>query len=295
MRTRSVFAFLILVFVLVASPCSAASTAKNAPRAAIVLASFGSTVQTARDAEAAFVEATRKRYPQIRVELANTARIVMKKNKEQGVAIPSLFRVLADLADEGYDTIAVQSLQLIPGAEFDGVAAVASAQAGLPKGIKKISIGNALLASNEDCQKVAAALLASLPKERKTNEPVIFVGHGTHHGVGGMVYPALQWRLAQLDSRVFVSTIEGVPSRDETLQTLGAPGNKNAAVWVAPLLTLAGDHAVNDLYGADDDSWKSVLTQKGWQVKQSFTPLLNVPGVRDVFFAHLDDALKEIQ
>jgi sirohydrochlorin cobaltochelatase len=229
------------------------------------------------------------------VTLANTARMVMAKNAKNGIAVPSLFRALADLADEGYTHVAVQSLHLIPGAEFDGISSVAKAQEGLPKGLEKISVGASLMASNEDCEKVASALIGSLPKERKAGEPVVFVGHGTHHGVGGMAYPALQWHAANRDAKIFISTIEGTPDRKTTLKALGKPAAKKNVLWIAPLLGLAGDHAVNDLYGDEDDSWKSVLTGEGWQVKEAFTPLYAVPAIREIWFAHLDAALEALK
>lgn len=276
------------------SPVPSAGAADSAPKTAIVLASFGSTVKEARDVEAAFVREAQKRYPENRVILANTARIVMAKNAKEGILVPSLFKALADLADEGCGNVVVQSLQLIPGAEFEGMAAVAKAQENLPKGLANITVGASLLASNEDCEAAAAALAASLPKERKANEPVIFVGHGTHHGIGGMVYPALQWHMANRDAKLFISTIEGTPDQEATLKALGKPADKNAVVWVAPLLGLAGDHAVNDLYGDEEDSWKSVLTKEGWQVKEAFTPLYAIPAIRDIWFAHLDAALASL-
>lgn len=286
-----------LVCFLMISPFAHASgdtEKKTAPKPAVVLASFGSTVKEARDAEAAFVSETEKRYPGIRVVLANTARVVMRKNAEEGIKIPSLYRALADLADEGYTHVAVQSLQIIPGAEFEGAAAIAKAQENLPKGLAAVSLGAPLLASNEDCERAVDALIASLPKARKASEPVIFVGHGTHHGIGGMIYPALQWHMAQRDPKIFVSTLEGAPDQKETLKAMGKPAAKNAAVWLAPLLGLAGEHAANDLYGDEDDSWKSVLTKEGWAVKDSFAPLYGIPGIRAIWFAHLDAALAEL-
>lgn len=295
MPSRS-FLFLCATAAVLLAPFSPtnAFASRNAPKTAIVLASFGSTVTEARDVEAAFVRETEKRYAGTRVVLANTARMVMAKNAKAGIRVPSLFRVMADLADEGYTHVAVQSLHVLPGAEFDGMRAVAEAQENLPKGIARVSVGAPLLASTEDCGNVAAALIASLPRERKTSDPAIFVGHGTHHGIGNMVYPALQWHLTRLDPTVFVSTIEGTPDQETTFALLGKAPGKNASVWIAPLLGLAGDHAVNDLYGDEDDSWKSLLTGKGWQVKESFTPLLSIPALRDIWFAHLDAAIEAL-
>ncbi len=297
---RSSFsAFLLAVALFAAVPLSgaraSAPSSENAPRrTAIVLASFGSTVKEAREVEAAFVRETEKRYPGARVVLANTARIVMKKNAKAGIHVPSLFRALADLADEGFTHVAVQGMQIIPGEEFEGLAAVARAQENLPKGIASISVGAPLLASNEDCEKAAKALIAALPKERKQSEPVIFVGHGTSHGTGGMVYPALQWHMARQAPKIYISTIEGTPAQDDTLAILGDAGKGKPVVWVAPLLALAGDHAVNDLFGDADDSWKGALTRRGWQVREAFVPLYTIPAIRDIWFAHLDAALAEL-
>ena len=295
MSSRLLFTLFTAVFIFFAPVLSASASSTHdanvPPRLAIVLASFGSTVKEAQDVEAAFVQETKKRYPEARVVLANTARIVMAKNAKAGIHVPSLFRALADLADEGYTHVAVQSIQVLPGAEFDGIATVALAQEGLPKGLTKVSVGTSLLASNEDLEKAADALLATLPKDRKAQDPVIFVGHGTHHGPGGMVYPALQWHLSMRDAKIFISTIEGTPDQETTLKILGKAPDKNSRIWVAPLLALAGDHAVNDLYGDEDDSWKNILSKQGWQVKESFQPLLAMPGLQEIWFAHLDAAL----
>jgi sirohydrochlorin cobaltochelatase len=265
-----------------------------APRPLIVLASFGSTDADAQKAQEAFHQAAVERYAPIPVRLAVTARLVQRTLKDRGQEAPSLFRVLADVSDEGYTHVAVQSIQVIAGDEFKGVAAIAAAQAGLPKGIERIALGAPLVASNEDAWALAEALLASLPADRKAGEPVIFVGHGAE-GTGGLSYPALNWHLQARDSAVFISTVEGTPAMEDTLAALPKPaGNAKIRVWLAPLLALAGEHARNDIMGGGDDSWKSTLTAAGYQCMPIEQALLSVPAVRDLWFAHLDEALREL-
>lgn len=263
------------------------------PSFAIVLASFGSTDADAQQVQAAFLKAAQERYAPIPVYMGFTARIVMKKLHEQGKDSTSLFRILADLSDKGYDHIAVQSMQVIAGAEFEGVKQIAMAQKGLPKGFEHVTVGAPLVASNDHAEELAKALIASLPKERKSGEPVVFVGHGAE-GTGGMTYPALNWHLQALDPAVFVSTVEGTPSMDDTLAALPAPGGKKLRVWLAPLLALAGEHARNDIFGSEPDSWKSMITAKGYECMNIEKALLSLPAVRDLWFAHLDEALHEL-
>ena len=62
---------------------------------------------------------------------------------------------------------------------------------GMPKGIEKISVGWPLLTTNEDMQRAAEAVLKNIPQERKKNEAVVLMGHGTHHP-GNVYYPAYE-------------------------------------------------------------------------------------------------------
>lgn len=289
--SRTLFALLLcLVFAV------PAHAAEKPPRFAIVLASFGSTDAKAQATQEAFVKAAQARYPDIPVYVGLTARLVQKKLKEQGKPATSIFRALADVADEGFTHVAVQSLQVIPGEEFEGVQQVAKAQEGLPKGLKRVSVGGPLIASNEDAASLASALLAALPKERKAEDTVIFVGHGSPHGVGGMIYPSLQWHVHQKDKNAFVGTVEGTPSLEETMAALplvvkGKPAPK---VWLVPLLAMAGEHARNDLFGDEPDSWKNIITKSGRECKALRIGLLDIPAVRNIWFAHLDEALAAV-
>ena len=283
----------LLLCIVFAVPLHAA---EKPTRAAIILASFGSTDAKAQDAQENFVKAVQARYPEIPVYLGLTARMVQKKLKAQGKPATSIFRALADAGDEGFTHVAVQSLQVIAGEEFEGVRQVAKAQEGLHKGLQRVSVGAPLIASNDDAASLASALLAALPKERRAEDTVIFVGHGSPHGTGGMIYPALQWHLQQKDKNLFVGTVEGTPSLEQTLAALPPVTKGKAApkVWLVPLLAMAGEHARNDLFGDEPDSWKNILAKSGRECKALRLALFDIPAVRDIWFAHLDEALAAI-
>ncbi len=56
-------------------------------------------------------------------------------------------------------------------------------------------------------------------------------------------------------------TVEGYPSIDDIKTWLKT--KKTKTTWLLPLMSVAGDHAKNDMAGGEDDSWKSILTQAG--------------------------------
>jgi sirohydrochlorin cobaltochelatase len=59
-------------------------------------------------------------------------------------------------------------------------------------------------------------------------------------------------------------------------------------------MIVAGDHAVNDMAGDDDDSWKTILTRQGISV----IPVLKGLGSNDefaqLFVAHIEDAARDM-
>ena len=58
-------------------------------------------------------------------------------------------------------------------------------------------------------------------------------------------------------------------------------------------MTVAGDHTVNDMAGDEPDSWKSILTQKGFAVVPVLQGLGEMDTFADVFVHHLDDTARD--
>ena len=65
----------------------------------------------------------------------------------------------------------------------------------------------------------ARAILASLPPERKKNEAVVLLGHGTRHPAN-IYYLGLQHYLDRIDPLVLVGTVEDVPSLEDARKLL---------------------------------------------------------------------------
>jgi sirohydrochlorin cobaltochelatase len=86
------------------------------------------------------------------------------------------------------------------------------------------------------------------------------MGHGTHHPSNAF-YAALMFQLQLRDPNIFVGTVEGFPDIDDIKKMLLKKNIKKG--YLMPFMSVAGDHAKNDMAGDEEDSWKSVLTKAG--------------------------------
>ncbi len=261
------------------------------PKKGILLVAFGTTVPEARDALDHIGEMAERRFPGLAVRWAYSSRIVREKLAGQGRNFDSPAMALARMMDDGFTHVAVQSLHTIPGEEFHALKQTVDAFSGLPKGMDRVVLGLPLLAEPRDVEECAKAVMASLPPERKKGEAVILMGHGTHHPAN-IYYSGLQYSLNRLDPLVLVGTVEGTPSLDDVRQTL-----KNKAiskVYLQPFMAVAGDHAMNDMAGDEEDSWKSVLAEDGLTCVSVLRGTAEIPAFVDIWLNHLQAALERL-
>ena len=66
--------------------------------------------------------------------------------------------------------------------------------------------------------------------------------------------------MQKLDPNIFVGTVEGWPEIDEIKADLKQRRIKR--VYLMPFMSVAGDHARNDMAGPEQDSWKSMLEKE---------------------------------
>jgi len=292
---RRLTAFILAFLLLACAPPARAGHGDPRPeRTGVLLAAFGTTVPKADAAYKNIQKKIGEAFPGVEVRLCYTSRIVRHKlaSGKKPVRFDSPAEALAKMADEGFTRVAVQSLQTIPGEEFHNLLATAKAFSGMPKGMDKVTVGWPLLATSEDVGKVAEALAAMAPKERKPGEALVFLGHGTKHPAN-IYYPGLQWRLWKADPLAFVGTVEGEPSQDDVLAELAKRGVKK--VWLLPLLAVAGDHAHNDMAGSEDDSWKTALTKAGIEAVPVLKGTADNDALAAVWVDHARQALERLK
>lgn len=259
----------------------------------ILLVAFGTTVEEARPALANIERLVRAAHPDTEVRWAWTARQARAALIREGKSAASPQQALADMAEEGFTHVAVQSFHTIPGAEFHGLLATAKAMEGLPKGLTRITVGLPLLSSTDDAESVAVALKSLLPKERKPGEAVVFLGHGNPHHPAALCYPALQFYLTKADPLAFIGVVEGSPSFDDVAGALAA--RKARTAWLVPLMAVAGDHAHNDMAGDDPESWASQLRERGITPRPVLRGTASSDAVVAIWLRHLDAALEQLK
>lgn len=272
--------------------CTAAIAAgqglKRPDKTGILLVAFGTSIPQAQAAFNNIDQKVKQAYPGIAVRWAYTSSIIRRKLARQGTHYDSPEMALAKMMDEGFTHVAVQSLHTIAGSEFHDLRRNASAFGNMAGGFDKILVGYPLLSTDEDLNRVANAIINNIPGNRKQNEAVVLMGHGTHHPSNAF-YAALMFRLQQTDSNIFVGTVESYPDIDVILKMLKNKKVKKA--WLMPFMSVAGDHARNDLAGNEDDSWKSILAAAGIQCELVLKGTAETDDFVHIWVDHLNVAM----
>ncbi|MBR1558886.1 MAG: sirohydrochlorin cobaltochelatase [Clostridia bacterium] len=228
---------------------------------AIIAVSFGTTHADAEESCIRPVEdALRAAFPEWDVFRAWTSRIIVKRMKARGVDIENEAEALARVRAEGYEKVALVSTHIIPGQEYDRLRACAG----------NAPVSAPLLSDDGDLDWMAGLLGDIARQEGRT---LLLMGHGTEHAANA-TYLRLRERLPKT---VKLACVEGDLGLDGILDDLEAvPGKK---LTLMPLMLVAGDHAKNDLAG-DDDSWRTRLEARGFDIALRLTGLGSIPEVR---------------
>jgi sirohydrochlorin cobaltochelatase len=256
---------------------------------AIVLTAFG-TSTAAADTYRHIETLVRERFPGHDIHWAFTSRIIREKLRREGrQELKDVPRTLRDLKAAGVSRVAVQSLHVVPGEEWQKMVQESRQIPGL-----KVALGKPLLSSGMDRNRVLAALAGTFPDDLRKNA-VVLVGHGSPHPEGEAAYLAFNGLMRSRfpEQNVFLGVIQGNPPGDAALETVRR--SPAGAVVLTPLMVVAGEHVQNDILGEEPDSWKSrLLAQRHYRI-QGITQGL---GYRDevvaVFLDHLEEALAQL-
>ncbi len=283
------FSFIFSLFFLFFSLFSGQTLAQTAKQG-ILLVTFGSSYQQAEKAYELIDQKVKKAFPRTPVYWAYTSKKIRNKLAKEGKQIDSPPLALAKMLEQGFSEVVVQSLHVIPGEEFDYLKQIVNRFAHLPKGFKKISLGKPLLYSSKDVKEVVKKLYPVLPKLNK-EEAFLFMGHGTEHPAD-VYYAGLNYWLQNKDKRLFLATVEGSIELEDILPDLRK--NKIKRIYLMPFMSVAGDHAHNDLAGKEEDSWASTLTKLGFECVPYLKGLGEIESVVDIWVKHLQQAYKEL-
>ena len=255
------------------SEVEAAVKAQKKNNKAILLVAFGSTWQQAFDAFDQTVAAYKSAFPGYDVYLSFSSAICINRaaageNAADGAEIRNYYAPnywLEAFGRAGYEDITVQSLQVIPGEEYGRVVNflkdfgnnVNNTLSNEYLKNVKLHLGTPLMATTDDVDALADALHANFSKY-SSNGIVAFMGHGNPNEYdtysANIRYTQLEEALqAKYGKNYYVGTVD-MEDNFKTqvfarMQANGVQGN----VYCAPLMSVAGDHAHNDMAGDDDE------------------------------------------
>ncbi len=249
---------------------------------ALLLVSFGTTYNETRAKTIDVAVADfRRAFPDYDVFNVFTSRVVkyiLKKRDDYFVY--NLDEVFAHLKENGYRDVLVQSMHIINGFESRLVARKVADEAA---NFDSLKFGTALFSEYDDYIKLIEAIAPTFPA-CDDDSAIVMMGHGTDHPAHA-TYLMLEHLLHSRGHRhVLIGTIEGYPYIEDVIATLRAKNIKK--VTLMPLLIVAGDHALNDLAGAEDDSWKNILLAQNYQVEIVNHGIGELPAIRNIFIEH---------
>ncbi|MCK8600463.1 sirohydrochlorin cobaltochelatase [Desulfoferrobacter suflitae] len=259
---------------------------------AILVVAFGTSVPQAQKAFDHIDRRVKKAFPDTEIRWAYTSRTIRAKLARQGIRLDSPEIALARLMDEAFTHAAVLSLHTIPGIEFHELCRNAKLFGEMSGGFQRILVAPPLLSSQNDLERVAKALIEQIPKTRKPDEPVLFMGHGSKNHPADALYSAMNWIFQDLSPHTYVATVQGHPALIDILPKL--QGKNLGKVYLLPFMAVAGEHARKDMAGEDPESWKSVLTRNGFRCEIMLTGTAEYPEIVEIWLDHLRDAVARL-
>lgn len=256
-----------------------------ADKDAIVVMTFGTTFADNRAKTIdATIEGIKAAHPGVKVVTAYTSHIIIDRvAANEGIKYPTPEEALAQLKAEGYTRVALTTLDVIPGMEYNYKLGVFNSY---KQDFKKMTIGTPLMywqgqeEQADDVTEVLEAFATQFPKTKK-GEGIVMMAHGTPN-IANAYYAVIQEKLQELGyDNVFIETVEGWPSLETIIPKLKA--KKIKKVTIMPFMMVAGDHANNDMAGSEEDSHKSILEKEGIKVEAYIHGLGENEAVRNVF------------
>jgi len=319
MKRCSAVSLLVMVLVLAVSTLTLASGGGHEieRKTAIILASFGTTVPEAVSAITNIHTKIKDAYPGVPVKITFTSNIIRsvwqerraeaQKWLDQGIPeeilyVKNIITTFGELREEGYTDIIVQPTHMFFMEQSHDLASYVNAMRSIrtikPRWMpfQKIALGRPALGTvgseydyHEDLARAMETLAADAALAKEKNAMLVYMGHGNEHWSTG-IYGEAAKKMRELhpDLVTYIGVVEGYPGIDDVARYLSHyDGGK---VILKPFMIVAGDHAVNDMAGDDEESWQSVLTQKGFEVESVLEGLGLNDAFAQIFVDHIKDA-----
>ena len=249
---------------------------------ALLVVSFGTSYPDSRRLSLeAIEEDLRSAFPDRQFFRAWTSSMLIKKLREkEQIEIDTVSEALERILAAGATDLLVQPTHMMRGGEFEKLRGAILAFSGR---FSRLRVGAPLLDSPEDIRALADILESDFC-ERVGGDLLVLMGHGSAVPEGAP-YAALEQAFrADGHDNFHIGTVEYEPGFAPVLAEVRA--RRPRRVWLAPLLVVAGDHALNDMAGEEPDSWASQIAAEGPETKCVLRGLGENPQVRAMYVSH---------
>lgn len=253
---------------------------------ALLLCTFGSTYEESVKTYDAIEKDFKAKYGnEADVYLSFTSRTCVNRVYETtGIDRVQPDYWLEALGKAGYEKVAVQSLHVIPGEEYASLMGTDVKKKFMIEKYPHIQVLKSpnLLNDDDDVEAVAADLYAAYKTDLSDKHNIVlFMGHGNPDGVyqhANDMYTLVEKSLLTKapNKNVFVGTVDygdmlfcpenwksatmNIGDMDDTyiykklVNYVKANGGQNSdyTIYLVPFMSIAGDHAHNDMWGIDD-------------------------------------------
>ena len=279
----------------------------------LLVVSFGTSFNDSRAADIKGIEdALQAAYPDWSVRRAFTAQIIINHvQARDGEKIDNMQQAMDRAVANGVKNLVVQPTHLMHGAEYDEMMEMIDSYRDK---FESVAVAEPLLGEvgadatviNSDKEAVAKAITAAAVKDAGFDSldaaaaektAFVFMGHGTSH-TAKISYSQMQTTMQTLGyDNVFIGTVEGEPEEtacENVIEAVKAAGYTK--VVLRPLMVVAGDHANNDMAGADDDSWLSQFKASGAfeEVDTQISGLGEISDIQQLYIAHTKAAIESL-
>ena len=279
----------------------------------LLVVSFGTSFNDSRVEDIKSIEdALQEANPDWSVRRAFTAQIIINHiQARDGEKIDNMQQAMDRAVANGVKNLVVQPTHLMHGAEYDEMMEMIDSYRDK---FESVAVAEPLLGEvgadaaviNSDKEAVAKAITAAAVKDAGFDSldaaaaektAFVFMGHGTSH-TAKISYSQMQTTMQTLGyDNVFIGTVEGEPEEtacENVIEAVKAAGYTK--VVLRPLMVVAGDHANNDMAGADDDSWLSQFKASGAfeEVDTQISGLGEISDIQQLYIAHTKAAIESL-
>lgn len=274
---------------------------------ALVLVTFGSTYPGPHETFARIRAFFGEAYPEHDIFMAFTSGICARRwHQKTGELYHSADVLLEQIGSAGYSSVLIQSLHIIPGLEYSFIHDIY-----LPKFRERypqipVQVGVPLLNTEEDIRRVGDIIYGHFAERLTAGEALVLMGHGNDTDdfpEANAKYDQLNAYLQTLDEKIVIGTVdyEGM-LYEEVEEYLREHCPAPATVNFFPLMSVAGDHALNDMAGEweegeplEEQSWICRAQHAGYHSERDehchLYGLGDLPEILNIWLEHLRAAV----